>query len=69
MTAMTIQFNGDPMQLAQPVALTELLEGMQDLPENFAVAVNENFVPRSEYPRTTLSDGDQVELLVPMQGG
>ena len=34
-----------------------------------ATAVNGTFVPRAARPETTLRDGDQVEVLAPMQGG
>ena len=40
-----------------------------NLPESYAIAVNTAFVPRSAYADTTIDEGDQVELLVPMQGG
>ena len=35
----------------------------------FAVAINDTFVPRSDYNQRLLSEGDRIELLVPMQGG
>ena len=66
---MEIHINGELTELARPIALSELLTQLPDLPENFAIAVIEAFVPRSAYPETRLTDGDQVELLVPMQGG
>ena len=34
-----------------------------------ATAVNGHFVPRTARAETTLRDGDQVEVLAPMQGG
>ena len=67
--ALQIQINGEPRDLAAPVALSDLLADLPDLPENFAIALNAAFVPRSAYPNTNLADGDEVELLVPMQGG
>jgi sulfur carrier protein len=36
---------------------------------NFAIAVNEMFVPKSQYHLIELQDGDEIELVVPMQGG
>ena len=35
----------------------------------FAIAVNKSFIPQCDYAKTTLQAGDQVELVVPMQGG
>lgn len=66
---MTIRFNGETREIADDMSLAELLEQIQDLPENFAVAINEDFVPRSAYNGTQVQAGDAVELLVPMQGG
>ena len=66
---MEIRFNGEIREVAGVMSLDELLEQMQDLPENFAVAINENFVPRIAYSGTKVEAGDDVELLVPMQGG
>jgi sulfur carrier protein len=34
-----------------------------------ATAVNGEFVPATERPTARLVDGDQVEVLAPMQGG
>ena len=35
----------------------------------FAIAVNSVFVPKSAYESTELKNGDEVEILSPMQGG
>jgi len=35
----------------------------------FAVAVNLQFVPRSQYAHTALADGDQIEIIAPVTGG
>lgn len=63
----TIKLNGKDQQLSHTdlaAALTEL--GYQ---KGFAIAVNQVFLPRCNYDRTILSDGDQVEIVAPMQGG
>ena len=66
---MEIRFNGEATRVDSAMPLSELLAQMEDLPQNFAVAVNEAFVPREAYADTQLNEGDDVELLVPMQGG
>jgi len=66
---MEIRFNGEATMIDRAMPLSELLARMEDLPQNFAVAVNEAFVPREAYADTPLNEGDEVELLVPMQGG
>lgn len=35
----------------------------------FAVAVNMNFVPKSQYALHTLNENDQIEVIAPVTGG
>jgi sulfur carrier protein len=35
----------------------------------FAVAVNLNFVPKSQYSLHTLHENDQIEVITPVTGG
>lgn len=35
----------------------------------FAVAINKEFVPQADYKSTILRNGDELELVIPMQGG
>ena len=37
--------------------------------DSYVVAVNQNFVPRSEYQQCLITAGDKVEVLSPMAGG
>jgi len=44
--------------------------GNTELSENsYVVAVNQNFVPRSEYQSLLINEGDKIEVLSPMAGG
>jgi sulfur carrier protein len=65
----TIQLNGDNQHISASQSLTQTLAELRELPENFAIAVNEDFVPRGEYDNLQINEGDRIELLVPMQGG
>lgn len=65
----SLVINGEAKNVEAAENLQALLQSLSDLPESYAVAVNTNFVPKSAYANTTLSEGDQIELLVPMQGG
>lgn len=38
-------------------------------PHTIAVAINGEFVPRSTYAQHVLADGDQVDIVAPIQGG
>lgn len=35
----------------------------------FALALNENFVPKSQYADTLINENDRIEIVAPMQGG
>jgi sulfur carrier protein len=43
--------------------------GLTAHPSGVAVALNDSVVPRAEWPRTALDDGDRVEVLTAVQGG
>jgi len=36
---------------------------------HFAIAVNYDVVPRSRWAETALSNGDEIEIITPRQGG
>ena len=64
--------NDKPVETAYS-NLQQLLELEQSLTTEqstkYAIAINENFIPKSDYQKTSLKDGDKIELLMPMQGG
>ena len=39
------------------------------LTKKYAVVVNQNFIPKTDYSMTRLHENDQVEIFVPIQGG
>lgn len=65
----SILFNGESKTLQNELPLSQAIESLELAGNSFAIAINENFIPKSNYNSTILQDGDQVELLVPMQGG
>ena len=65
---MRLDLNGTPTEITAPTlaeALTEL--GYQT--SALATALNGRFVPAGERAATPLREGDQIEVLAPMQGG
>ena len=65
---MEIILNGERCEVSATVlsdALAELGYGTARI----ATAVNGDFVPASGRARTTLADGDRVEVVAPQQGG
>ena len=64
----SIIFNGEEKNV-QAESLNELLVEVDAQLNKAAIAINGDFVPRSDYDSTSINNGDNVELLVPMQGG
>ena len=63
-----IQLNGE----TQPLTETSLIAALSHwgyTGDYFAVAINQLFIPRSDYEKTVLTPGDSIEILTPMQGG
>ncbi len=63
-----IIFNGEPKQI-EPQTLSNFLLQLDTEHSSCAIAINESFIPKSDYESTQLIEGDQLEILVPMQGG
>lgn len=49
--------------------LTEILDNQGYRNGQFAVAVNQQFVPRQKYNQTIIREGDIIDIIMPMQGG
>ena len=68
---MTIELNGRRVEVGARATIAELVElaGAGGERRGVAVAVEGEVVPRSEWPRTALRDGQRVEVLGAIQGG
>jgi len=65
-----IQINGEPREIPQSsLSLNELLEALSLAPQRIAVEPNKAMVPRSQWEKTTLKDGDQIEIVHFVGGG
>lgn len=65
----TLFVNDEERALPINFNLQEALTHWQLTENSFAIAINEQFIPKTQYPVTPLNRGDRIELLVPMQGG
>ena len=65
---MRILLNGTEVE-AISAALDKALEALGYKGAVVATAVNGRFVPAARRASITLKDGDQIEVLAPMQGG
>ena len=76
MKHINIQINGKNISIEPQGTLKDALESWASnavtrlsAPYHHAVALNHQFVPRTQYEATTLKAGDEIELLIPMSGG
>ncbi len=70
---MQLMLNDKAIEVESNITISQLIDwlrvdsGFSDT--NFAIAVNMEFVPRSIYSESVLQENDQVEIVLPMQGG
>lgn len=69
MTTISVQINDEIKTLPAFLSLENLLTHLGYQEQNFAVAINEEFVPRSQYQTTQIQTDDAIEIVAPMQGG
>jgi sulfur carrier protein len=65
----TVIVNGEPCNVSQPATVANLLEALTGGTRGSAVVVDGAVVPRSDWPRFALRDGQEVELITAVQGG
>ena len=66
---MILYFNNEALTITPGSTLLEVLMTL-DLPSQpYAVAINLNFVPKSQYALTHLAASDRIDLVVATQGG
>lgn len=65
----SVSLNAENTRLARNTFLQDALNlwGYRDA--KIAVAINQEFVPKSQYATTTLNDGDLVDIVKPVGGG
>src|ERR671919_121926 len=68
---MRVELNGEMVALPDGAAVTEAVEasGADGDQRGVAVAIDGEVVPRSEWDRTPLREGQRVEVLAAIQGG
>lgn len=69
-SAILVTVNGEVRRLARESTVSDVVAAVgSDTARGLAVAVNNQVVPRREWPTTTLRPDDQVEVLTAVQGG
>ena len=66
---MRIQLNGESFELPDGETVAGLLSRLELTGRRVAVELNLDIVPRSQHGATTLTEGDQVEVVHAIGGG
>ena len=67
---MIIFINGDKTKLNKTTSLEKFLKkNFSNLSSYYAVALNNEFVPRSSYQDIIINDGDKIEVVSAQPGG
>jgi sulfur carrier protein len=69
--SVSVTINGERRELPPGATVSSLVQSLQNAPEGrgVAVALEGEVVPRAQWPKTQLSDGATVEVVVAVQGG
>lgn len=66
---MKIKVNGEEKVINEAQSLSDLIHSLGFPETGNAIALNCSFVPRSSHASTTIKEGDEIEIVSPMQGG
>ena len=66
---MHITLNGDPVEVAGPLTIAELLSSLEIDARRVAVEHNLLVLKRTAFPETVVKDGDHVEIVNFVGGG
>ncbi|MBI4178488.1 sulfur carrier protein ThiS [bacterium] len=66
---MRLTVNGEIRTVDAELTLAAFLASQNIPPDGVAVALNQTVVRKSDHPRTTLRDGDTVEIIHAVGGG
>ena len=65
---MRVIVNGEHREIAS-ASVDALLCELEYEGTHFAIALNFDVLPRSQWARTPLKNGDEIEIITPRQGG
>jgi sulfur carrier protein len=66
---MQVFLNDVPHDLPEALDISKALAHWEHVRGTFAVAVNDQFIPKGAYETTLLNHGDRIDIIAPMQGG
>ncbi|ANG91084.1 sulfur carrier protein ThiS [Enterobacteriaceae bacterium 155047] len=66
---MRITFNDEPMQCREELTVAMLLDQLCQLKPGIALALNQQILPREQWERQQVRDGDNILLFQVIAGG
>jgi thiamine biosynthesis protein ThiS len=66
---MQLRINGEDKRYDAPLTLSSLIANMGLKSDRVAVELNRDIVPREQWDKTNLSDGDRLEIVHFVGGG
>jgi sulfur carrier protein len=66
---MILLVNGEKREIKDQANILDVIKSLENKSEFFAVALNKNFIPKSQYEKVQLKDNDQLEVVTPHPGG
>jgi len=66
---MNVILNDIPHKIAEGTTLDRLIESLEIQLKGFAIAINNEVIPKSEWSKTTLTDGMDLMLIHAVSGG
>ncbi len=66
---MKITLNEQVIELSHRLSLAEFLDQLKYSPEGAALAINQTIIPRSQWPRHFINEGDDILLFQAIAGG
>lgn len=66
---MKITLNDQPLELAQTLSVTALLEQLDRHQPGTALAINQTIIPRTDWASRQVQDGDDILLFQAIAGG
>jgi sulfur carrier protein len=64
-----IHLNGKPLDVAEPISVSSLLQKNGYAGRAVAVEINREIVPKSTHAQHMIRDGDRIEIVEAMGGG
>jgi len=64
-----VSINGEPKQLKPNITIQEMLQTLDYQNEWLGVAINTTFISKTAHEKTIIKEGDQIDILSPIQGG